>query len=79
MLIVTSLQASPQPLVREAAWFHFVNNRASTHTTAAVTLPYIMNRCEQEKLPYQLISLPGAGYRIRLLDLAEISADALRG
>jgi hypothetical protein len=52
MLIVTSLQASPKPLVREAAWFHFVSNRGSTHSTAAVTLPYIMNRCEQEKLPY---------------------------
>jgi hypothetical protein len=47
MLIVTSLQASPKPLVREAAWFHFVSNRGSTHSTAAVTLPYIMNRCEQ--------------------------------
>lgn len=78
MLIVTSLQASSQPLVREAAWYYFINNRGSTHTTAAVTLPSIMNRCEQEQLAYQLTALPGVGYRIRLLDVAEITPEILR-
>lgn len=55
-----------------------MHNCGSSHSAGAAMLPSIMIRCEQERLSYQLTALPGVGYRIRLLDVAEITPDILR-
>lgn len=55
-----------------------MHNRGSSHSAGAAMLPSIMIRCEEERLSYQLTALPGVGYRIRLLDVAEITPDILR-
>ena len=79
MLTVDSKRARRIPeSLRKAAWFVFTKNRGSRHSAGAAMLPSIMNRCEQEQLAYQLTALPGVGYRIRLLDVAEITPEILQ-
>lgn len=79
MLIVDSQRARRIPeSLRKVAWYVFTNNRGSSHSAGAAMLPSIMNRCEKERLSYQLTALPGVGYRIRMLDVAEITPEILQ-
>lgn len=38
------------------------------HSARAQTLPYIIRRCEEEGIPYQLTADPKTGYHIKPLD-----------
>lgn len=74
MLIVDSELARIRPLTTTSCnqlWEYFCWKGCSNHSADAGTLPFIMNRCEQEKITYQLIAIPSAGYFIKRLDVAE--------
>lgn len=74
MLIIDSDAARARVLsntLRNEAWSRFQRKGTSNHSVDATTLPSIMNRCENEHIAYQLIAMPGAGYFLRRLDLAE--------
>lgn len=43
------------------AWDAF-KARGTSHSASASTLPYLLRRCEQEKVPYVLKAMPGQGY-----------------
>lgn len=38
--------------------------RGSQHSGRASLLPYLIRRCEREKIPYTLVAVPGMGYWI---------------
>ena len=44
-------------------WQTFLET-GSQHSGRASLLPYIIRRCELEKIPYKLTAHPGAGYYI---------------
>lgn len=74
MLIVDSELARSRPLTttsRNQLWDYFCRKGSSNHSAGAGTLPFIINRCEQEKIAYQLIAIPSAGYFIKRLNVAE--------
>lgn len=54
------------------AMFEDFKQHGTTHSASAMTLPLIINRCEQEKIPYVLKAMPGAGYRIERMKLCSI-------
>jgi hypothetical protein len=66
-LHVTSLRALNPNMTSKAAqertWQMFLKGGTS-HSAQAHTLPYIINRCEREGIPYQLKAMPGSGYYI---------------
>jgi hypothetical protein len=39
----------------------------TSHSPQAATLPYIIRRCEKERVPYELYARPGEGYFIKPL------------
>jgi len=45
-------------------WSEFTTN-GTYHSKLACTLPYIIRRCELEKIDYTLQASPGAGYFIK--------------
>jgi hypothetical protein len=44
-------------------WKSFLQG-GSTHSARASTLPYIIRRCERERVGYVLTAMPGQGYHI---------------
>jgi len=74
MLIIDS-EAARTRLLSETlcneVWSRFLGKGTSNHSVDATTLPSVMNRCEKQNIPYQLMAMPGAGYFIRRLDLGE--------
>lgn len=74
MLIVDSDFARSRPLTttsRDQIWEYFCRKGSSNHSAGAGTLPHIMNRCEQEKIAYRLIAIPGTGYFVQRIDVAQ--------
>lgn len=49
-------------------WDEFMRSGTS-HSGNATTLPYVINRCEQEGIPYKLEAAPGMGYRLERIEL----------
>lgn len=49
---------------KDDTWDTFMRN-GTTHSKSAMTLPYIINRCEQEGIAYELQAWPGYGYFIK--------------
>lgn len=45
-------------------WETFLKG-GTNHSAQAMTLTYIIERCEQEKMPYELQAVPGIGYTIK--------------
>lgn len=45
-------------------WDAFMRG-GTNHSAKASTLPYIIRRCELEKIPYTLQAIPGMGYYIK--------------
>lgn len=41
------------------------NEGGTSHSALAATLPYIIRRCEKEKVSYLLEAAPGQGYYIK--------------
>ena len=52
--------------MRERMWEAFLEH-GTNHSQQALTLPYIINRCEEENVPYRLTAIPGQGYFIEQL------------
>jgi len=52
--------------MQKSIWSRFLD-KGTTHSAQAGTLPYIMRRCEEEKIPYRLTAMPGVGYFIEPL------------
>jgi hypothetical protein len=48
-------------------WDQFLNGGGTTHSPQAATLPYVIRRCEREKVPYEMYARPGEGYFIKPL------------
>ncbi len=47
----------------ESTWNAFLEG-GTNHSADAQTLEYVMNRCEEEGVPFKLSGLPGVGYFI---------------
>lgn len=52
---------------RERTWQAFLRG-GTNHSSQAMNLPAIINRCEREGIPYRLTALPGIGYSIGRFD-----------
>lgn len=48
-------------------WKSFITN-GSSHSRNASTLPFIIRRCEQKKIPYTLHAHPDEGYYIKPME-----------
>lgn len=64
LVVMDSKRPNMSKAAGEHAWAMFLET-GTTHSRQALTLPYIMNRCEREKQPYVLKALPGEGYYIK--------------
>lgn len=65
MICVTSPFEEPLSRTEQARiWARFLDG-GTTHSAHASTLPYIMRRCEREKVSYLLQAMPGVGYHIK--------------
>ncbi len=53
-----------KPSEKLRTWNAFMAG-GTNHSSAAHTLSYIMQRCEEEKIPYVLQAMPGKGYFIQ--------------
>lgn len=73
-LKITTHAAEARPLRKsqqKLIWDLFMGGGTS-HSALAQTLPYVMQRCEEEGIPYRLTAQPGAGYYIEpIKDLPE--------
>lgn len=49
-------------------WNEFFNGHVITHSSNAQTLPWLIRKCEQEKVPYRLDAVPGYGYTIQKIE-----------
>ena len=49
---------------RKLALTHFEKTGHSQHSGAGMLLPFIINHCEENKIPYVLKAYPGKGYYI---------------
>lgn len=64
MLCVNSPHEMAQSkAAQERLWKKFMQ-KGTIHSGRASLLPYIMRRCELEKVPYKLTAYPGEGYWI---------------
>ena len=66
MLIVENTMTKKIKLsekMKRLTWEGFIQGGTS-HSGNAGTLPYVMNRCEEEKVEYTLRAAPGKGYYI---------------
>ncbi len=50
--------------VKEMIWSGFLSAGCTSHSSRAQTLPYIINRCQKEGVPYRLTAQPGLGYMV---------------
>lgn len=72
MLCVTSPFEKPLSATEQSrAWAMFLSGGTS-HSAHASTLPYIMRRCEQERVPYVLQATPGMGYHIKRAERGQV-------
>lgn len=55
----------------ERIWRAFLRDGTS-HSARALTLAYIINRCEREGVGYKLTALPGMGYYIEHQDMEHL-------
>lgn len=50
----------------------FEQTGKSTHSGLAGTLPFIINHCEEQAIPYRLTAQPGVGYFIERIPVGEL-------
>ena len=71
MLHVENLSPYPKKRMRDATkqmlWRMLLKDGASAHSGLAATLPYLLNRLEQEGRAYRLEAHPGHGYGLTLI------------
>ena len=48
---------------RQILWRSFLQG-GGRHSGLAATMPYIIRRCERERVPYILRAVPGVGYHL---------------
>ena len=75
MLRVQHDSQKPSKAARDRCWKAFKAMGHSNHSARGLMLTYIIERCEQERIQYQLTAVPGVGYFIR----EHISVPALAG
>lgn len=64
MLFIFSIgEIALSKAAQRRVWSAF-KERGTTHSARAGTLPYILRRCEQERIAYTLEAMPGQGYYI---------------
>lgn len=67
MLCVTSPFEKPIPRNRQESLWRGFMERGSSHSNQATLLPFLIRKCEQEKIPYMLKAYPRRGYYIERL------------
>lgn len=77
MLVVQTHPKQPKltHTFQKRMWEQFLA-RGTQHSAAAVTLPYIINRCVEEKVPFTLKGDPAAGYWIEPMKRPTIKEEA---
>jgi hypothetical protein len=65
MLVVQNHPKMPKMsgVAKDRMWAQFLE-KGTSHSAMAMTLPYILNRCVEEKVPFTLKGDPAAGYWI---------------
>lgn len=62
----------------EQAVRQFLKSGTLQHSALAMTLPYVINYCEKNKIQYTLTSAPGRGYFIRMIGDADSACRSKR-
>lgn len=55
---------------KQRLWKSLLETKCSTHSALHETLPYLINRLEQEGRAYRLEAHPGIGYALTLINHA---------
>lgn len=58
---------------QERTWRAFLA-KGTFHSAQATTLPYVIERCETEKVGYRLTAQPGMGYWMEPYDIDKAAA-----
>lgn len=61
LTIISTHELALSKAAQERTWRSFLEGGTS-HSANASTLPYLIRRCEQEKMPYTLVAQPSVGY-----------------
>lgn len=56
----------------------FLGSKSSSHSSKALTLPYLIQYCEEHKIYYQLTAIPGKGYAMAQVKLTENCIETIR-
>lgn len=63
LAVISTHEIALSKAAQRRTWDAFMNG-GTNHSANASTLPYIIRRCEIQKLPYVLTAVPGKGYFI---------------
>ena len=61
LTVISTHEIALSKAAQRRIWKAF-NEGCTSHSAAAVTLPYLIRRCEQEGIGYVLTAQPGVGY-----------------
>lgn len=64
LTIISTHEIAMSKAAQRRTWEAFLDG-GTNHSANASTLPYIIRRCELERIPYVLTAAPGMGYFIR--------------
>jgi len=64
LTVISSHEMALSKAAQKRTWEQFCRS-GTNHSGRAGTLPYIIRRCEQEGIPYELKAWPGRGYYIK--------------
>lgn len=67
LTVISTHELALSKAAQQRTWNCFLNGGTS-HSAQASTLPYIIRRCEQERIAYTLQAIPGQGYFIKKLE-----------
>jgi hypothetical protein len=61
LTIISTHEETLSKSAKERLWEEFMRS-GTTHSGTASTLPYLIRRCEREKVCYRLTAVPGEAY-----------------
>lgn len=61
LTIISTHEIALSKAAQRRVWKSFLDG-GTNHSANASTLPYIIRRCEAERIPYVLTAVPGTGY-----------------
>ena len=73
LTVISVFEIAMSKTAQQRTWAAFMGG-GTNHSARASTLPYIIRRCETEKIPYTLIAAPGMGYFIKPAKIEDIPA-----